>query len=116
MASKANAAKAAMAQAQKNSSKKFDDVPSHVRDAEVKHKQAVRRLEDIKKETKGMEKEQADLETESYVKARFLSDSFGRDPNMIKEYGIRLKEIQRRQREIVVNLDNLKEEKQKISK
>ena len=46
----------------------------------------------------------------------FMSESFGRDPEMIKEYGIRLKEIQRRQREIVVTLDNLQAEKSRITK
>ena len=35
---------------------------------------------------------------------------------MIKEYGRRLKEIQRRMREIVVTLDKLQEEKIRISK
>jgi len=112
---KAQAAKAAMAQVQKQS-KKPDNMPSHVREAQEKHKQAVRRLEDIKKETKALEKEREELETESYVKSRFMSDSFGRDPEMIKEYGVRLKEVQRRQREIAVTLDKLQEEKQRISK
>ena len=35
---------------------------------------------------------------------------------MIKEYGIRFKEIQKRTREIVVILDQLQEEKIRISK
>ena len=69
-----------------------------------------------KKETRALEAESKQLETESYVKSRFLSDSFGRDPNMIKEYGIRLKEIQKRTRDIVVILSQLQEEKVKISK
>ncbi len=114
MNNKANAAKAAMAQAQKNS--KNDNVPSHVKDAQEKHKQAMRRLEDIKKELKSLEKEAAELETESYVKSRFMSESFGRDQEMIKEYGVRLKEVQRRQREITVLLDKLQAEKVSISK
>ena len=114
---KAGNVKAAMAQVQKNSTKaKAEEPPNPVRDAEAKHKQAMRRLEEIKKDVKNLEKEQQDLETESYVKSRFMSDSFGRDPQMIKEYGIRLKEVQRRQREIVVLLDNLQEEKLRISK
>jgi ATP-binding cassette, subfamily F, member 3 len=114
MNTKANAAKAAMAKAQKAQSN--DNTPPHVREAQEKHKQAMKRLEDIKKEIKALEKEQHDLETESYVKSRFMSETFGRDPEMIKEYGIRLKEIQRRQREIVVTLDKLQEEKIRISK
>ena len=112
---KAQAAKAAMAKVQKQS-RQDSDVPPHLREAQEKHKQAMRRLEDIKKETKALEKEQQELETESYVKSRFMSDSFGRDAQMIKEYGIRLKELQRRQREITVLLDKLQEEKQRISK
>ncbi len=116
MQNKANAAKAAMANVQKNQNKKNDNMPPHLREAQDKHAQAIRRLEEIKRETKALEKEAAELETESYVKSRFMSDSFGRDQEMIKEYGIRLKEIQRRQREIVVTLDNLAQEKIRISK
>ena len=73
-------------------------------------------MEEIKKETRALEAENKQLETESYVKARFLSDAFGRDPQMIKAYGVRLKEIQKRIREIVVILDQLQEEKIRISK
>ena len=87
-----------------------------MRDAQEQHKQAMRRLEDIRKEIKALEKEAQDLETESYVKSRFMSEAFGRDPAMIKDYGVRLKEIQRRQREIAVTLDKLQEEKVRISK
>ena len=87
-----------------------------LKSAEQQHRQALRRLEDIKQETKNFENEQKQLETESYVKSRVLSDTFGRDPVLIKEYGRRLKEIQRRIREIVVTLDKLQEEKIRISK
>ena len=115
---KAHAAKSAMAQVQKNHSKRAaeENLPPHLRDAQQQQAQAIRRLEEIKKETKALSKEQQDLETESYVKSRFMSDSFGRDPQMIKEYGVRLKEVQRRQREIAVTLDKLQEEKMRISK
>ena len=89
---------------------------SQVSDAHAKHNLALRRLEEIKKELKSRDKEKSELETESYVKARFLNDSVGRDQNMIKEYGIRLKEIQRRLREITVTLDRLQQEKINISK
>ena len=85
-------------------------------EAERKHQQAIKRLEEIKRETKQLEKENGELETESYVKSRFLSDSFGRDPQQIKDYGVRLKEIQKRLREIAVALDKLQEEKRTISK
>jgi len=91
-------------------------VTAPVSDAHAKHSQALKRLEDIKKETKSLEKEKTELETESYVKARFMSDTFGRDQNMVKEYGIRLKDIQKRLREITVTLDKLQQEKVDISK
>ncbi len=82
-----------------------------LKQAHERHNEALKRLEEIKKESRALEAESKQLETESYVKSRFLSDSFGRDPNMIKEYGIRLKEIQKRIRDIVVILDQLQEEK-----
>jgi ATP-binding cassette subfamily F protein 3 len=106
----------ALEQAKKHKQKEDHKPPSQVIDAHAKHNQALRRLEDIKKETKAIEKEKGELETESYVKSRFLTDTFGRDQNMIKEYGIRLKEIQRRLREITVTLDKLQQEKIDISK
>ncbi len=87
-----------------------------LKQAHDQHKEAVRRLEEIKKEVRQLEVENKELETESYVKSRVLSDTFGRDQNMIREYGIRLKDIQRRQREITVALDRLQEEKIRISK
>ncbi|MBI3602438.1 MAG: ABC-F family ATP-binding cassette domain-containing protein [Candidatus Omnitrophica bacterium] len=88
----------------------------HLQKAYQQHQQALKRLEEIKKETKALEEEQKQLETESYVKSRFLSDAFGRDPHLIKDYGIRLKEIQRRFREIAVTLDRLHQEKINITK
>src|SRR5580698_475198 len=87
-----------------------------LKQAHERHNEALKRLEEIKKETRALEAESKQLETESYVKSRFLSDSFGRDSNMIKEYGIRLKEIQKRIRDIVVILSQLQEEKIRISK
>jgi len=87
-----------------------------LKQAQERHNEALKRLEEIKKETRALEAESKQLETESYVKSRFLSDAFGRDPNMLKEYGIRLKEIQKRIRDIVVILSQLQEEKVQISK
>jgi len=87
-----------------------------LKQAHERHNEALKRLDEIKKETRALEAESKALETESYVKSRFLSDAFGRDPNMIKEYGVRLKEIQKRSRDIVVILSQLQEEKIKISK
>ncbi|MCK5081617.1 MAG: ABC-F family ATP-binding cassette domain-containing protein, partial [Candidatus Omnitrophica bacterium] len=45
-------------------------------DLKVQHKQALKRISQIKNEIKNLEKEQKDLETESYVKSRHLSKSF----------------------------------------
>ncbi|MBF0489760.1 MAG: ATP-binding cassette domain-containing protein [Candidatus Omnitrophica bacterium] len=106
----------ALEQAKKQKQKEDSKPQSLVMDAHAKHNQALLRLEAIKRETKNLEKEKSELETESYVKSRFLSDSFGRDQEMIKECGIRLKDIQKRLREITVKIDNLAQEKIDISK
>ena len=113
---KAPAVRAATQAKAKKEKTKLAPLPPQVIDAHTKHHQALRRLGEIKNEIKALEKERGDLETESYVKSRFLSDAFGRAPGMIKEWGIRLKEIQRRLREIAVTLDKLQEEKINISK
>ncbi len=115
-ASNEAAAKAMAAAGNIQKAKQKDDLPAHLKEAQERHKQAMRRLEEIKKELKALEKEQQDLETESYVKSRYLSDTFGRDQQMLKEYGQRIKEIQLRQRDIAVTLDRLQEEKQRINK
>jgi len=95
----------------------MDDIKNQqLKQAHQRHNEALKRLEEIKKETRALEAESKQLETESYVKSRFLSDTFGRDPNMIKDYGIRFKEIQKRLRDIVVILSQLQEEKIRISK
>jgi ATP-binding cassette, subfamily F, member 3 len=101
----------------KNVTPSLDDIKNQqLKEAHQRHNEALKRLEEIKKETRALEAENKQLETESYVKSRFLSDAFGRDPNMIKEYGMRLKEIQKRMRDIVVLLDQLQEEKVRISR
>ena len=101
----------------KNVSSSLDDIKNQqLKQAHERHNQALKRLEEIKKESRALEAESKKLETESYVKSRFLSDAFGRDPSMLKEYGLRLKEIQKRIRDIVVILDQLQEEKIRISK
>jgi len=64
-----------------------------------------------------LEKEQKELETESYVKSRHLLKSFDkRDPEILKEYGRRLKYIQSRIREIESTIKKLRNEKDRISK
>jgi len=101
----------------KTASISLEDIKNQqLKEAHQRHNEAIKRLDEIKKESRALEAESKQLETESYVKSRFLSDAFGRDPNMIKEYGIRLKEIQKRMRDIVVILSQLQEEKIRISK
>jgi archaellum component FlaC len=81
------------------------------------HKEALKRLKDIRAEIQRLEKETKDLETESYVKSRQISSSYGkRDEEMIKECGKRLKEIQARQREIESTIKALVAERERISK
>ncbi len=81
------------------------------------HRLARKRVEEIKNEIKKLEKEQKDLETESYIKSRVMSESFsGRDSEVLKEYGQRLKFIQKRVREIANTIDELTEERNRIAK
>ncbi len=80
-----------------------------------RHNQALQRIADIKIEIRDLEKEKKELETESYIKARVLSEPLTRrDSETLKEYGQRLKFIQRRTREIETTIDRLKEERQRI--
>ncbi len=82
-----------------------------------KHQEALKRIEQIKKTIQDLEKERKELETESYIKARVLSQSFsGRDPHILKEYGQRLKFIQKRIREIGNTMDDLNQEKREITR
>ena len=67
-------------------------------------------------EIKNLEKEKTDLETESYVKSRTLADSFGKEPELLKEYGQRLKWIPKRLREIEMQINQLMDERNRISK
>jgi len=82
----------------------------------IQHKEAQKRLSQIKNQLKNLEIEQKELEMESYVKARHMSKQFEkRDEEILKEYGKRLKEIQSRQREIETTIKNLIEEKNRIT-
>ncbi len=84
---------------------------------EQQHKQALKRLEEIKKTIRSLEKEDQDLESETYVKSRILSDmGKARDPQILKECGQRLKEIQTRRREIGTTIHELREEQRRINK
>jgi ATP-binding cassette subfamily F protein 3 len=83
----------------------------------LQHKQALKRISEIKEEIKELEKEKKDLETENYVKARIASDPFSRrDEETLKEYGQRLKFIQKRSREIDMIIGRLIQEKDGIHK
>lgn len=89
---------------------KFDELKK-------RHQEALERFAQIKNELKNLEKEQKDLETESYVKSRLLSSSYEhRDAEKIKECGQRLKWIQTRRREIETTMRQLKEEKERMNK
>ena len=87
-----------------------------IKDMQKKHKDALKRVSQIKKEIKKLEEENQKLETESYVKARILANAYGKDPEVIKEYGKRLKEIPKMQRDIATQIKDLKEEKDCISR
>ena len=87
-----------------------------IKDMQKKHKDALKRVSQIKKEIKKLEEENQKLETESYVKARILANAYGKDPEVIKEYGKRLKEIPKMQRDIATQIKDFKEEKDCISR
>lgn len=78
------------------------------------HKAAVKRITQIKTEISKLEKEIKELDTESYVKARVLSNSYGKDPQLLKEYGARLKEIPKLQRLLAEQISALKEEMDRV--
>jgi len=82
-----------------------------------RHKEALSRISQIDNEIKNLKKEQDELITESYIKARIMSQPLSnRDPETLKEYGQRLKFIQQRIREIETKVSQLQEEKDSISK
>jgi len=99
---------------EKNQESKSDSV---LDDLKKQHKDALKRISQIKNEIKKLEKEKKELETESYVKARQLSKLFDkREPEVLKEYGKRLKYIQSRLREIESIIKDLNNEREKINK
>jgi len=64
-----------------------------------------------------LEQEKKELETESYIKVRVISEPFSRrDSQTLKEYGQRLKFIQKRIREIETAIEHLTEERNKIQR
>ena len=96
--------------------KKYGVESDSVKQLNEEHQQAKKRLLDIKTQIKELDKEQQDLETESYVKSRTIAESYQtRDQDKIKEFGRRLKEIQSRLREIETLKRQLEEEKRRVS-
>jgi len=79
------------------------------------HKQALQRIAQIKKEIKSLEKQKEELETESYVKARFMANAMGKDKEILKQYGRRLKEIPKILRDVASQINQLREERERIS-
>jgi len=97
--------------------KAHEEEKQYIKEIHQKHKKARNRIAQIKVEIKNLQKELKELETESYIKSRKMSELYeGKDAQLIKEYGKRLKDIVRRQREIDVGIRILNEEKNKISK
>ena len=86
-----------------------------LKDARRQHKQALKRVTQIKTLLRDLEQEGKEIEKESYVKARVLANAYGKDPEVLKEYGRRLKEIPKRLREIESQIKQLQEERDRIS-
>ncbi len=82
-----------------------------------KHKEAKKRIASIKKKIKALENERTQLEAENYVKTRVIAKSTSaRDPELLKEYGQRLKFIKERLDQIDDEILQLMEEKEAIEK
>lgn len=108
--------KAAQRQAKEEKKNKYSDEPENVRLAREQHEQAIKRLQVIKNKLKDFEREEKELETETYVKSRVMNTAFtGRDRVDIAECGKRLKEIQNRLREIGSERKRLIEERDRIN-
>ncbi|MBF0387128.1 MAG: ATP-binding cassette domain-containing protein [Candidatus Omnitrophica bacterium] len=113
-----NARKAAARQAYEAQKKPKHDPnePQHLRAAREKHEQALKRITEIKNRLKVIEKEEKDLETETYVKSRVMNTAFtGRGREEAIECGRRLKEIQLKMRELGSEKSRLTEERNRIS-
>ena len=80
------------------------------------HKQALRRLSEIKTTIKKLLEEKQALEHESYAKARFMANAFGKNKEILQEYGRRLKEITKLLRGIESRINKLEDERDRISK
>ena len=89
---------------------------SKLKEARKKHQQAINRLKAIKGEIKALQEQEKALEKESYVKSRVLANTYGKDPQLLKEYGRRLKEIPKELRKIASERQRLQQEKDRMSK
>jgi ATP-binding cassette subfamily F protein 3 len=90
--------------------------PDQLRSARAQHEQALKRIQSIKNELKALEREEKDLETETYVKSRVMNTAFtGRGREDVAGCGRRLKEIQVRLREIGSTRKALVEERDRIN-
>jgi ATP-binding cassette subfamily F protein 3 len=101
---------------QQKKSKRDPNEPENLTIAREKHEQALKRLQEIKNQIKAFEREEKELETETYIKSRTMNTSFsGRSRDEIAECGRRLKEIQVRLREIESTRKQLIEERDRIN-
>jgi ATP-binding cassette, subfamily F, member 3 len=111
-----NNRKAVQRQKEEQKKGKYSDEPENVRVAREQHERALKRLQEIKNQIRDFEREEKELETETYVKSRVMNTSFtGRDRGDLVECGKRLKEIQNRLREIETERKRLIEERDKIN-
>jgi len=96
--------------------RQHEEESQKMKDARKEHQRALKRLKEIREQIRVLEGEFKQLETESYVKSRFIANAYGKDAQLIKEYGQRLKWIPLRLREIEATIKKLNEEKETISK
>ncbi len=99
---------------QKKSRKDLSE-PEHLQAARQQHEKALKRIQEIKNQLKAFEREEKELETETYIKSRQMTASFsGRPREEIAECGRRLKEIQTRLRAIGSERQALTAERDRI--
>lgn len=87
-----------------------------MKEARSQHQQALKRLEEIRARIRELEQESKELEKESYVKARVMANSYGKDPAVIREYGKRLKDIPVLLRQNESEIKSLTAEKNRMTK
>lgn len=92
-----------------------DGTSGKVKQLHQQHQQAQKRLNQIKNELKNLDKEEKSLETDSYIKSRKLSESYG-NVQKSKEYGQELKDIQSRLREIQSRRKELEKERDDVGR